>query len=67
MAFITKTTKVFFTDHGNLRRYPPPKAIPPINKALLRDYCPLVSNEALFLAGKRGLGGGTLGSHELMM
>ena len=27
-------------NHGNLR-YPPPKATPPINKALLRDYEPL--------------------------
>ena len=53
-------------DHGNLRY--PPKATPPINKALLRDYeNPLVSlNKAgYFLGVNVALGGGTLGSHEM--
>ena len=39
---------------------PPPKATPPGNKALLRDYWPLVSDKALlgayFLGGVVGVG-----------
>ena len=55
--------------HGNLRY--PPHSYPPINKALLRDYCQLASLKALlglFLGGGSfggvPLGGGTLGSHD---
>ena len=49
-------------------KVPPPKATPPINKALLRDYLPLVSlNKALlgpYFLGGVALGGGTLDSHD---
>ena len=47
-----------------------PQSYPPINKALLRDYQPLVSlNKAgyqgrLFVGVLGGIGGVTLGSHD---
>ncbi len=52
-------------------KVPPPKLPPPINKALLRAYQPLVSlHKALwgpyFLGGGGGsFGGSTLGSHDM--